>query len=75
VLQGQADYQVTQANDFVVWQHALQSKTSVTFKLYPSDDHLFFTIHPPSTPAEYQQPHSMDTAVIADIAAWVTSIR
>jgi dienelactone hydrolase len=74
-LQGQADYQVTPALDFAVWQHALKDKANVTFKLLPNDDHLFFTVQPPSTPAEYQQPHAMDTTVINDIAGWIATIH
>ncbi|NOZ77695.1 MAG: DUF3887 domain-containing protein [Acidobacteria bacterium] len=70
ILQGGRDYQVTRA-DFRLWKRALEGHTNVTFKLYPSLDHLFIPGRGPSSPAEYMKPGHVDPRVITDIAAWI----
>ena len=70
VLQGERDYQVTMAADFALWHKALDGHPNVTFKTYPSLNHLFFSGTGPSMPAEYLTPSHVDAAVVADIAAW-----
>src|ERR1043165_2165538 len=70
ILQGERDYQVTM-EDFKRWNTALATKNNVTFKSYPSLNHLFVAGIGRSTPAEYDQPGHVDEHVIEDIAAWI----
>ncbi|RAK31254.1 hypothetical protein B0I29_11560 [Actinoplanes lutulentus] len=65
ILQGGRDYQVTVADDLARWRGALASRSSVTFRVYQSNDHFFFH-------SRGRRPDQhVDRAVIADIAAWV----
>lgn len=70
ILQGERDYQVT-LDDFSGWQDALSGKPNVTFKLYPTLNHLFMEGDGPSTPAEYHTPGYVAASVVMDIAEWV----
>jgi dienelactone hydrolase len=70
ILQGQRDYQVTQA-DFDGWKKALGASPNATFKLYPKLNHLFMTGEGKSTPSEYEQSGNVAETVVADIAAWI----
>jgi hypothetical protein len=74
VLQGERDYQVTM-DDLAAWKRALGSRADVTFRSYPTLNHLFMAGTGPSSPAEYSQPGHVDEAVVQDIAAWVTRQR
>lgn len=73
ILQGARDYQVTAA-DFEGWRKALKYRSNVTFKLYPSLNHLFMEGQGKSTPAEYQKAGNMSETVINDIAGWILVI-
>ncbi len=73
ILHAGRDYQVTDA-DFVRWQEAFAGDPRVTFKIYPSLNHLFITGEGPSQPSEYSVPGHVATEVIDDIAAWVTAL-
>ncbi len=70
IVQGGRDYQVT-LEDFHQWQSALSARHDVTFKLYPSLNHLFMEGEGKSTPAEYAVAGHMAPSVIRDIANWV----
>ena len=70
ILQGGRDYQVTET-DFNGWKNGLGSKPTVTFKLYPSLNHLFIAGEGKSTPAEYERPGHVAEAAVTDIAAWI----
>lgn len=70
VLQGGRDYQVT-VKEFAEWKKELVSHKNVTFKLYPSLNHLFISGTGKSAPAEYENPGNVDKAVIGDIAGFV----
>jgi len=70
ILQGERDYQVTM-EDFKRWNAALATKSNVTFKSYPSLNHLFIAGTGRSTPSEYDQAGHVDERVIEDIAAWI----
>jgi alpha-beta hydrolase superfamily lysophospholipase len=70
ILQGERDYQVT-IEDFKRWTAALSAKSNVTFKSYPSLNHLFITGTGRSTPSEYDQAGHVDERVVQDIAAWI----
>ncbi len=69
-LQGGRDYQVTD-EDFKRWQAALAKKKGAMFKRYENLNHLFAEGQGKSTPAEYEQPTSISTVVLDDIAAFV----
>lgn len=70
VLQGQRDYQVTEA-DYRVWEKALGKKPNVKMKLYPRLNHLFVSGEGKSVPEEYQVAGHVDEEVVRDIATWV----
>jgi uncharacterized protein len=74
ILQGGRDYQVTE-KDFENWEKALSSKENVTFKTYPSLNHLFISGKGPSSPSEYQNPGHVDERVIQDIADWICAVK
>lgn len=70
VMQGGRDYQVTR-EDFDGWKTLLAGKPDVTFKLYPSLNHLFMEGEGRSTPDEYQVAGHVASDVIEDLAAWL----
>jgi dienelactone hydrolase len=74
IVQGGRDYQVTIADDLAVWKAALDGRPGVTIRVYDADNHLFVPGSGPSGPAEYEMAQHMDPAVVADIAAWLTSV-
>ena len=75
ILQGERDYQVTMADDFVKWKAALGSKTGVTFHTYPALNHFFLPGVGKSVPAEYDTPGHVPVDVISDIAAWIAALK
>jgi dienelactone hydrolase len=70
ILHGGRDYQVTEA-DLEGWRKALDGRSDVTIKNYPTLNHLFIAGEGKSTPAEYQQPGSVAAFVLDDIAEWI----
>ncbi len=71
IAQGGRDYQVT-TTDFDLWKAALGGRGDVTFRLYPSLNHLFMSgTGARATPDEYDRPGHVDVTVVEDIAAWV----
>jgi dienelactone hydrolase len=72
VLQGQRDYQVTEA-DFKGWKTALAGTPHVTFEMFPGLNHLFLKGEGKSMPAEYQRQGNVDAEVIAEIAAFISA--
>ncbi len=72
VIQGERDYQVTAAKDLANWKTALAGRPEVTFKLYPTLNHLFIEGEGPSSPGEYTLTVGhVSAAVIDDIASWI----
>jgi dienelactone hydrolase len=71
ILQGGRDYQVTVADDLVLWRAALSDRANVTIRVYPDLNHLFAPGTGPSSPAEYEPAQHVDAMVIADIASWL----
>lgn len=71
ILQGGRDYQVTVEEDLERWTTGLEGRSDVTVRVYPSDNHMFFSGSGPSSPAEYEPAQHLDPSVVADIAAWV----
>jgi uncharacterized protein len=74
ILQGERDYEVTMT-DFNLWRAALASNPNVTFRSFPSLNHLFLSGQGPSTPAEYAQAGHVDSEVIDQIAGWVKHVH
>jgi hypothetical protein len=71
ILQGGRDYQATVEGDLERWKDGLAHRSNVTVRVYPSDNHMFFSGSGLSSPAEYESTHHVDRFVVADIAAWV----
>jgi dienelactone hydrolase len=71
ILQGGRDYQVTVLDDLARWKTGLAHRADVTFRIYASDNHFFFTGTGRSTPAECEPAQHMDPAVVPDIAGWL----
>ena len=71
IVQGGRDYQVTVADDLVGWQTGLAGRPDVTIRVFPADNHLFFSGSGPSEPAEYEPAQHVDDAVVADVAQWI----
>jgi dienelactone hydrolase len=70
VMQGGRDYQVTK-KDFQMWKSGLSSKSNVSFKLYPTLNHLFMFGKGRSTPQEYRKAGHVSLQVIKDVVNWV----
>ena len=75
LLQGERDYQVTVADDLVLWEQGLADRKGVTEKRYAKANHLFLDGAGPPNPAEYEVPGTLDPAVVPDIATWMASIH
>lgn len=73
IVQGGRDYQATAADDLSRWRAALDGRPGVTIRVYDADDHLFFPGSGPSSPAGYEPAQHVDPAVVADLAAWLTT--
>jgi dienelactone hydrolase len=73
-LQGERDYQVLSSKDFEMWKEGLSSRSDIAFKSYPDLNHLFITGKGPSTPAEYELPNNVHSAVIDDIASFIETL-
>jgi dienelactone hydrolase len=74
VVQGGRDYQVTMADDFDGWRHALSGDGRATLKTYPALDHRLVAGQGPSSPDQYRQPGHVDEQLVADVAAWITKV-
>jgi hypothetical protein len=71
ILQGGRDYQATVEGDLERWKDGLADRSNVTVRVYPSDNHMFFSGSGASSPAEYESAHHVDPLVVADIATWI----
>ena len=71
IVQGGRDYQVTVTDDLVGWQTGLADDPDVTIRVFPADNHLFFSGSGPSEPAEYEPAQHVDDAVVVDVAQWI----
>lgn len=70
ILQGERDYQVTM-EDFGLWKTAFEGTAGVTQRSFATLNHLFMPGQGKSSPAEYQSPGNVDSAVIDAIVAWL----
>jgi len=75
ILQGDRDYQVTVADDLSLWLRGLAGRAEVTVHQYPQADHLFIDATGPPSPADYDHAAHVDPQVIADITAWISTIK
>jgi len=75
ILQGGRDYQVSPRQDYETWHTHFDERDNVTFKLYPSLNHLFIAGEGTSYPAEYSTPGRVSDEVIADISDWIKSLQ
>lgn len=66
------DYQVT-VPEFDAWKASLKGHENVTFRLYPSLNHLFMTGEGDPNPSEYKIPGHVAIEVINDLATWLTT--
>jgi uncharacterized protein len=73
ILQGERDYQVTQA-DLKGWRDALSDRKDVTIKSYSTLNHLFMVGEGKSTPSAYERPGHVADFVLEDIAAWIGKV-
>lgn len=70
VLQGARDIQVVDA-DWQLWKGAFHDDDRVTFKLYPTLNHLGIPGEGDGSLAEYSVPGHVDAALIDDVVAWI----
>lgn len=73
ILQGARDIQVVDA-DWQGWKQAFHATPRVTFKLYETLNHLAIPGEGDGNLQEYQTPGHVDPALIADVAAWITTV-
>jgi uncharacterized protein len=77
ILQGDKDFQVSVEKDFDGYKNLLGDKPNVTFKLYPSLNHMFMpSVYGEILKAkkEYKVAQHVDKQVINDISNWILSI-
>ena len=68
-------YQVTVDDDLVTWRQALDGRPDVSIRVYPADNHFFFSGSGPSAPDESEPAQHVDAEVIFDVGNWVNSGR
>jgi hypothetical protein len=72
VLQGEKDYQVLYDKDFKMWKEGLKNMQHVSFKSYPSLNHLFMECEKTmSTPEDYFAVGNVSSQLIHDITDWI----
>jgi uncharacterized protein len=71
LLQGDRDYQVTVADDFVRWSEALAAHGQAELEVLAGLNHLFIHGEGPGNPAEYMRPGRVDAAAIERMASWI----
>jgi pimeloyl-ACP methyl ester carboxylesterase len=69
-LQGGRDYQVSPVKDFDAWEAALPDART---RLYDDLNHLFIAGEGDPRPDEYFQPGNVASAVVTDLASWLTA--
>jgi dienelactone hydrolase len=74
ICQGGRDYQATVSGDMARWQTGLLGCPDVSFRIYPADNHFFFSGTGPSSPAELAIPQHLDAQLVTDIDDWLTSM-
>lgn len=74
VLQGARDTQVVDA-DWQRWQGSFHGNPDVTFKLYPTLNHLGIAVEGEQGLGQYAIPGHVDPQLIADVADWIDAYR
>ena len=74
ILQGERDYQVTM-EEFARWRAELGARNDVTFRSYPTLNHLFVAGTGPGLPAEYLSAGHVAEEVVRDISTWMLAQR
>jgi len=70
LLQGARDIQVVDA-DWQAWKQGLHADPNVTFRLYPTLNHLGIAVDEGDGLAAYAHAGHVDAALIADVAEWI----
>jgi dipeptidyl aminopeptidase/acylaminoacyl peptidase len=73
LLQGERDYQVTVADDFVVWKKAVAGVKTATLRTYPGLNHAFTHGEGAPGPLDYRVPGHVDAQVVEDLATWLNA--
>jgi acetyl esterase/lipase len=71
ILQGERDYQVTMANDYLTWRQTFAANPNVTLHTYDTLNHLFISGTGPPNNEEYNIPGNVAEQVITDITNWI----
>lgn len=71
LLQGDHDYQVTMAEDYLAWHHRLKERETFTPRSFSGLNHLFMPAGNPPSPADYEKPGHVSGEVIDAIAEWI----
>jgi pimeloyl-ACP methyl ester carboxylesterase len=72
ILQGDRDYQVTNA-DLALWKAAVSGKAWASVRELPALNHLLEAGNGPPTPAEYMRPGHVDESAVSAIADWIAA--
>ena len=72
LLQGGRDYQITD-EDLRAWRVLLGARPGVVYKRYPNAGHTFVDGQGVASPQDYQRAAQVSPAVIADVAAFMSS--
>lgn len=70
LVQGGRDYQGP-PSELAGWRTELAGRPGVTFREYPSLNHLLIAGEGPSSPAEYAVPGHVAPELVTDLAAWI----
>jgi len=70
-LQGEKDCQVSPEKDVEAWRQVLGPRKNVTFRLYPTLNHLMMHVEGQSTGQEYQLPGNVSAEVVTDLIDWI----
>lgn len=70
VLQGARDIQVVDA-DWQAWKQGFHADKDVTFRLYPTLNHLGIAVEDNEGLAAYSREGHVDPTLIADVAEWI----
>jgi len=70
ILQGARDIQVVDA-DWQAWKQGLHADPQVTFRLYPTLNHLGIAVDEGEGLAAYARAEHVDAGLIADVAEWI----
>ncbi|MDF2986616.1 MAG: putative hydrolase [Eubacterium sp.] len=75
VMQGERDFQVNPAVDFVNWESAFEKNNRAEFKLYTKLNYLYTEGEGDSTPLEYYEDMNIPEYVIDDIAGFINKLE